>query len=110
MGRAGGWFVCRVGYLETARAVGLAGIPSAVWAWQKEWAAFGVIGVDQVLVERATELALAHELRSLDALHLASALVLPREDLIMAVWDRRLHNVARAEGLGLFPETLEEGA
>jgi predicted nucleic acid-binding protein len=110
MGHADGWFMCRVGYLETARAVGLAGSPSAVRAVQKEWAALSVIEVDQDLVEHATELALAHELRSLDALHLASALVLPREDLIVAVWDRRLHAAARAEGLGLFPETLEERA
>jgi predicted nucleic acid-binding protein len=110
MGRADGWFMCRVGYLETARAVGLAGSRSAVRAVQKEWTALGVIEVDQDLVERATELALAHELRSLDALHLASALLLPREDLIVAVWDRRLHTAVRAEGLGLFPETLEERA
>ena len=110
MGHADGWFMCRVGYLETARAVGLAGSPSAVRAVQKEWAALSVIEVDQDLVEHATELALAHELRSLDALHLASALVLPREDLLVAVWDRRLHAAARAEGLGLFPETLEERA
>jgi uncharacterized protein len=107
MGCADGWFMCRVGYLETARAVGLAGSRSAVRAAQKEWAALGVIEVDQNLVERATELALAHELRSLDALHLAAALILPREDLIVAVWDRRLRAAARAEGLGLFPETLE---
>lgn len=110
MGHADGWFICRVGYVETARAVGLAGSLSAVRAVQREWAAFGVIEVDQDLVERATELALAHELRSLDALHLASALVLPREDLTMAVWDRCLHAAARAEGLGLFPEVLEECA
>jgi predicted nucleic acid-binding protein len=107
MGRADGWFMCRVGYLETARAVGLAGTPSAVRAVQKEWAAFSVIEVNRDLVERATELALAHELRSLDALHLAAALVLPREDLTVAAWDRRLHSAARAEGLGLFPETVE---
>ena len=110
MGHADGWFMCRVGYLETARAVGLAGSRSAVRAVQKEWAALSVIEVDQDLVERATELALVHELRSLDALHLASALLLPREDLIMAVWDGRLHGAARAEGLGLFPEILEERA
>ena len=108
MGHADGWFMCRVGYVETARAVGLAGGPAAVRAAQKEWAAFNVIEVDQELVERATELALAHDLRSLDALHLASALVLPREDLTVAAWDRRLHAAARAEGLGLFPEILEE--
>lgn len=77
---------------------------------QREWAAFSVIEVDQDLVERATELALAHELRSLDALHLASALVLPGEDLVVAVWDRRLHAAARSEGLGLFPDVLEERA
>jgi predicted nucleic acid-binding protein len=110
MGHADAWFMCRVGYLESARAVGLAGSPSAVRAVQKEWPAFSVIEVNQELVERATELALAHELRSLDALHLASALILPREDLIVAVWDRRLHAAARAEGLGLFPETLQERA
>jgi predicted nucleic acid-binding protein len=110
MDQADGWLMCRVGYLETARAVGLAGSPSAVRAAQREWAAFSVIEVDQDLVESATELALAHELRSLDALHLASALVLPREDLIVAVWDRRLHAAARAEGLGVFPEALDERA
>jgi predicted nucleic acid-binding protein len=110
MGDADGWFMCRVGYLETARAVGLVGSRSAVRVVQKEWAALSVIEVDQDLVEHATELALAHELRSLDALHLAAALVLPREDLIVAVWDRRLHAAARAEGLGLFPEILEECA
>jgi predicted nucleic acid-binding protein len=107
MARADGWFMCRVGFLETARAVSLAGSPSAVHAVQAEWPAFGVIEVDQGLVERAIELSLTHDLRSLDALHLAAALVLPREDLTVAVWDRRLHAATRAEGLGLFPETLE---
>ena len=52
MGHADGWFICRVGYLETTRAVGLAGSPSAVRAVQREWAAFGVIEVDQDLVEQ----------------------------------------------------------
>jgi len=107
MGRADGWFMCRVGFLETARAVSLAGSPSAARAVHAEWPAFGVIELDQDLVERAIELALAHDLRSLDALHLAAALVLPRDDLTVAVWDRRLHAAAQAEGLGLFPEALE---
>jgi uncharacterized protein len=106
MARADGWFMCRVGFLETARAVRLAGSSSAARALQAEWTAFGVIELDQDLVERAIELALARDLCSLDALHLAAALVLPREDLTVAVWDRRLHAAARAEGLGLFPETL----
>jgi predicted nucleic acid-binding protein len=107
MAHADGWFMCRVGYLETARAVGMAGRPSAVRAVQREWAALSVIEVDQDLVEHAAELALAHDLRSLDALHLASALVLPRDYLTVAMWDRRLYSAARAEGLRVFPEALE---
>jgi predicted nucleic acid-binding protein len=46
-------------------------------------------------------------LRSLDALHLAAALLLPRDDLLLATWDRRLHAAARAEGLELVPDELE---
>ena len=98
----------RVGHLETVRAVGQVGSASAVGTVHKEWAAFNVIEVDQDLVEHAIELALAHDLRSLDPLHLASALVLPREDLTVAAWDRRLHAAGRAEGLGLSPAILEE--
>ena len=66
-----------------------------------------MIEVDQDLVESAIGFALAHELRSLDALHLAAALILPGEGLTVAVWDRRLHAAARAEGLRVFPEALE---
>jgi uncharacterized protein len=98
--------MCRVGFLETARAVGLAAGRAALRALRSEWPAFGVIEVDQQLVERAAELALRHELRSLDALHLASALVLPQDDLTVAVWDARLHRAARAEGLELVPNRL----
>jgi hypothetical protein len=107
MGGAEGWFICRVGFLESGRAIGLAGSQSAIRALHTEWPAFGVIEIDQSLVERAMELALAHELRSLNALHLAAVLVLPREALTMAVWDRRLHAAAQAEGLTVFPEMLE---
>jgi predicted nucleic acid-binding protein len=107
MDRADGWFMCRVGFLETARAVGLSGSVAAIRSVRSEWPSFAVIEVDQQLVERALELALRHELRSLDALHLAAALILPREELTLAVWDRRLHGAARLEGLDVFPETLE---
>lgn len=108
MAQADGWFVCRVGFVETARAVGLAGGAAASRAMRSEWPAFAVLEVDQALVERAAELALGHELRSLDALHLASALVLPGEDLVVAAWDRRLRLAALEEGLALFPEHLPD--
>lgn len=107
MDRADGWFACRVGFLETTRAIGLTAGRDAVGAFQEEWPAFAVIEVDQDLLERASMLAVERELRSLDALHLAAALLLPRNDLVLATWDRRLHAAARAEGLAVLPAVLD---
>ncbi|MEA2302660.1 MAG: uncharacterized protein QOE44_3195, partial [Solirubrobacteraceae bacterium] len=81
--------------------------PSAARALRDEWPAFGIVEVDQRLVEDAASLAIAHELRSLDALHLAAALLLPRDDLRFATWDRRLQSAAAAAGLTLIPESLD---
>jgi uncharacterized protein len=107
MDGADGWFICRVGFVETTRAVSLAAGQAAANAIREEWPAFGVIEVDQDLVEHSAALAVKLDLRSLDALHLASALVLPRTDLVMATWDRRLHVGARAEGLDVLPTELD---
>ena len=57
--------------------------------------------------EDAAKLAIDREWRSLDALHLAAALMLPRDDLLLATWDRRLHMTAGVEGLALIPERLD---
>jgi predicted nucleic acid-binding protein len=107
MDRANGWFMCRIGFVETVRAVGLSTGQAATEAVRQEWPAFGVIEVDQRLVEDAANLAIARELRSIDALHLAAALMLPRDDLLLSTWDRRLHAAAAAEGLALAPEKLD---
>jgi predicted nucleic acid-binding protein len=107
MDGADAWFICRVGFVETTRAVSLAAGQAAAKAVREEWPAFGVIEVDQDLVEHGAALAVNLELGSLDALHLAAALVLPRTDLLMATWDRRLHAGARAEGLDVLPTELE---
>lgn len=106
MARAAGWFMCRVGFVETIRAVSLTAGRAPGRAVREEWPAFGVIEVDQDLVERAAKLVLDHDLRSLDALHLAAALVLPSEDLVLATWERRLHAAAREQGLELIPVSL----
>lgn len=103
MRRADDWFICRVGYVETLRAVGLAAGPAATRTVRDEWASFGVIEVDHRLADAAAELALAHELRSLDAMHLAAAALLPPAELVVATWDRRLHAAATALGLRLLP-------
>ncbi len=69
---------------------------------------FGLVEVDQRLVEDAAELAIDSGLRSLDALHLAAALVLPQDDLHFATWDRRLHTAAMTKGLQPSPIRLIE--
>jgi predicted nucleic acid-binding protein len=107
MQRADGWYMCRAGFVETVRAVGLAAGVAATNAVKREWPAFGIVEVDQALVEHAASLALDRELRSLDSLHLAAALVLPHADLMFVTWDRRLHTAAGAEGLKLLPEILQ---
>ena len=106
MQTADAWYTCRIGFVETFRAVGLAAGERATRVMLQEWPAFGVVEVDQDLVERAARLALDADLRSLDALHLAAALLLPDEDLVLATWDRRLHAAARSHRLKVLPEVL----
>jgi predicted nucleic acid-binding protein len=107
MREADGWYMCRVGFVEVMRAVSLAAGRGAAGNVAAEWPAFGVVEVDEALVESAAKLSVARDLRSLDALHLAAALVLPREDLLLATWDRRLHMAAGAEGLAVVPLRLD---
>jgi uncharacterized protein len=106
MEEASSWSMCRVGFVETVRAVALAGGRSAVKRVERDWLAFDVIEVDRALAEHAAKLALSAELRSLDALHLAAALVLPPAGLTVATWDARLHRAARGQGLDTLPPTL----
>jgi predicted nucleic acid-binding protein len=101
MSGANGWFSCRIGYVEVARAVQLAGYDAR--PVRDEWMKFDIVDVDQGLVEHAAALAVSHRLRSLDALHLASALLLPRDEVTFASWDDRLSAAAGAEGLALLP-------
>ncbi|MBW8059052.1 MAG: type II toxin-antitoxin system VapC family toxin [Solirubrobacterales bacterium] len=101
------WSMCRIGYVETVRAVALAAGRNAVKGVEADWLSFDVIEVDRALTEHAAELTLSTELRSLDALHLASALVLPSEDLTIATWDARLHRAARDQGMKTLPATLD---
>jgi predicted nucleic acid-binding protein len=107
MDDATSWFMCRIGFVETVRAVGLSVGAVATRTVREEWPAFGAVEVDQALVEDASELAIEHELRSLDALHLAAALTIPHDDLVLATWDRRLHRAARSQGLRLIPDVLD---
>jgi uncharacterized protein len=106
MGAAEGWAICRVGYVETARAVKLAAGKAAARRFEADWPSFEVVEVDASLAEHAAELAFAEELRSLDALHLAAALLIASGGLTVATWDVRLHRAAQNQGLGVFPAEL----
>jgi predicted nucleic acid-binding protein len=106
MHQADRWFICRIGFVETIRAVGLSAGSAATRVVRQEWPAFGVVEVDEPLAEHAAALALERGLRSLDALHLAAAMILPGPDLTFVTWDQRLHTAAVAEGLDVLPAAL----
>ena len=104
---ADGWAICRIGYVETIRAVALAGGAKQAKRVEADWPSFEVVEVDENLAQSAAELTLSAELRSLDALHLAAALVLPGE-ITVATWDARLHRATRKRGLETVPASLGE--
>jgi predicted nucleic acid-binding protein len=106
MSAADAWYICRAGYVETARAIARTAGRKALAEFRAEWPSFDVIELDQALAEAAVELAQSSELRSLDAIHLASALLLPREHLVFATWDRRQRTAAAAEEVSVVPGQL----
>jgi predicted nucleic acid-binding protein len=96
--------ICRIGFVETVRAVARGGAPEDLARMERDWAGIDVIEVDRDLVERAARLAVEQRLRSLDALHLAAALSqTPERAPTFATWDVRLHRAAREHGLRVLP-------
>lgn len=75
----------------------------AASAWDAFWAAAWTVDLTDAVARRAGELAAEHALRGADAVHLASALALGSDDLVVAVWDRRLATGAVAAGLRVVP-------
>jgi predicted nucleic acid-binding protein len=76
--------------------------------WDEYWAAVRPVELTAAVERRAGELARAHALRGADAVHLASALAIGDADLIVAVWDRRLHAGAQAAGCRVAPAQLDD--
>lgn len=62
-----------------------------------------VIGLDADLAHAAGEVAEAHGLRGYDAVHLASALSVDADDLVLATWDGDLARAAIASGCSVAP-------
>jgi predicted nucleic acid-binding protein len=76
-------------------------------AWEEYWRATRPVELTRTVERRAGQLTEQHALRGADAVHLASALEIGTFDLVVAVWDRRLHTGAVAEGLAVAPAYLE---
>lgn len=74
--------------------------------WQQFWASIRPVELNAQVEQTACRLARHHRLRGADAVHLASALAVDAADLVVAVWDRRLHAGALAERLAVVPATL----
>ena len=76
-------------------------------SWGQYWDAVRPVELTRAVERHAGELARHHALRGADAVHLASALAIGGEDLVVAVWDRRLHAGAAAERLLVAPASLD---
>lgn len=105
----------RLAYPEVRAALAAAGrnqdldsrhLANAERAWEGYWAATRAVEFTAAVERHAGELARLHALRGADAVHLASALAIGDSDLIVAVWDMRLHEGARAVGLRVAPAEL----
>lgn len=79
---------------------------SAEAAWEEFWASMRPVELTSSVERNAGRLAVQRALRGADAVHLASALELDSADLVVAVWDRRLHAGVVAEQLAVAPATF----
>jgi uncharacterized protein len=105
----------RLAYPEVRAALAAAGrnhdldsaqLLDAEEAWEQYWAATRPVELTAAVEKHAGDLATSYALRGADAVHLASALAVGDGDLVVAVWDRRLHTGARAAGLRVAPAEL----
>ena len=71
--------------------------------WNHYWSSIRMIELSEAVSHRAGDLCRAHALGGADGVHLASALAVDDGDLIMAVWDQRLHAAADAAALRVAP-------
>jgi predicted nucleic acid-binding protein len=71
------------------------------------WLQLAIVELDETLTRNAGELARAHALRALDAIHLASADVIveeSRQEVTFACWDWRLWEAAESSRFRVAPQ------
>ena len=84
------------------------GVATAERSWEQYWAATRPVELTAAVERQAGQLARRHALRGADAVHLASALAIGDPEMIIAVWDQRLHAGARAARLRVAPVDIEK--
>ncbi len=62
-----------------------------------------LVTVDTHVVRSAARIGVTNRLRALDALHIASAVVLLEADPVLVSWDEDQRRAANAEGLPVYP-------
>lgn len=106
----------RLAYPEVCAALAAAGrnrdltaaeVSAATADWKVFWTSMRPVELTVEVERAAGELAGEHRLRGADAVHLASALALGVSDLVVAVWDARLHAGATAVGLPVAPARID---
>jgi predicted nucleic acid-binding protein len=88
----------RAAIAAAARARRLSDETAVVDAYEEVYAELRVIAIDEALARAAGELASRHALRGYDAVHLASALSIEADDVVLVTWDDDLGDAARATG------------
>jgi len=71
---------------------------AAITSLEELYAELRVIAVDEPLARHAGDLAAEHGLRGYDAVHLACALAIDAEDVLLATWDAALGDAAHQTG------------
>ncbi|MGH3120992.1 MAG: type II toxin-antitoxin system VapC family toxin [Streptosporangiaceae bacterium] len=108
----------RLAYPEVCAALAAAGrnhdltgreLNAAGQTWGEFWAAIRPVELTTAVEQHAGQLARSYALRGADAVHLASAFAIGDDDLVMAAWDRRLHQGARSAGLRVAPAAFDGG-
>jgi len=80
-----------------------AGLERARSEFADRWLAVTAVGVGPRLARAAGEVGERHRLRALDALHLATALELVDDSVVVASWDDELRRAAAEAGLAVAP-------
>jgi uncharacterized protein len=102
----------RLAYVEVCAALAAShrnndlskpGLETALAGFDAFWASIRPLEITEAVQFRAGVFAREHSLRGADAIHLASATAVGDPQLVMAVWDRRLAEGARAVGLAVSP-------